>query len=496
MRRTPHIIHQQSVEVAFERPDERRGMQDRLAAVYYQQILPELDKIISEFEEGSPVGLTVQALSINCGKLHETNWEDELTASVCNNVRNELRRYRTSSKSQSSGQWNTEFIHFLQTGRFLWDSRKELPADYEGQLTLDKSFLDELTSAFRGTDDTLKRLYHYCSPDFIFRLAQALTASHIRQTHVAYTTFLQQAGIAAATWANAVIGAYHATYCRLSAGQKPGRLFASVIIADIWFKAVWSQRKKIVDHLMKHMDAEQHAGHPPFLDHGFLTHVLPLIADEFPDSAAIIQQQVSIELGGMPEPLEKQDIHTAERDPEAPSTNVLQHHPGTSYYIANAGLVLAYPFITPLLQGLGFLDSQCQFFPAAQSKAAVLFQHLIAAAPPLTDESDLPLNKILAGLQPTSFVDPSLFEYTAMAQRECDDVLRAIIAHWDVLRNTSVAGLRETFLQRDGKLTLRTTGWLLQVDTKGVDVLLASLPWPIGVIKLPWMDSVLHVEWA
>ena len=35
----------------------------------------------------------------------------------------------------------------------------------------------------------------------------------------------------------------------------------------------------------------------------------------------------------------------------------------------------------------------------------------------------------------------------------------------------------------------------LYVERKGVDVLLESLPWTISIIKLPWMQDSLQVEW-
>jgi hypothetical protein len=63
------------------------------------------------------------------------------------------------------------------------------------------------------------------------------------------------------------------------------------------------------------------------------------------------------------------------------------------------------------------------------------------------------------------------------------------------LKNTGREALRETFLQRLGKLSPTDHGWLLQVEQKAVDFLLNRLPWGIGVIKLPWMDEKIFVEW-
>jgi hypothetical protein len=65
-----------------------------------------------------------------------------------------------------------------------------------------------------------------------------------------------------------------------------------------------------------------------------------------------------------------------------------------------------------------------------------------------------------------------------------------------VLRNTSPDGLRGTFLIRSGKLCLRDGGdWSLQVESNSFDILLDQLPWGISMIKLPWMEKMLWVEW-
>jgi hypothetical protein len=67
--------------------------------------------------------------------------------------------------------------------------------------------------------------------------------------------------------------------------------------------------------------------------------------------------------------------------------------------------------------------------------------------------------------------------------------------------HTSVAGLRESFLQREGRLQQDKTPagepprWRLRVHTRGIDVLLDRLPWSFQTIRLPWMQGALHVEW-
>jgi hypothetical protein len=76
-----------------------------------------------------------------------------------------------------------------------------------------------------------------------------------------------------------------------------------------------------------------------------------------------------------------------------------------------------------------------------------------------------------------------------------DTLLQAAIDHWAVLGKTSPDGLREVFLQRDGKLIKEGHSWKLSVEQKAQDILLDKLPWNLSLIKLPWMKEILKVEW-
>ena len=109
-------------------------------------------------------------------------------------------------------------------------------------------------------------------------------------------------------------------------------------------------------------------------------------------------------------------------------------------------------------------------------------------------EIEMVLPKLLCGMKIDEVVVRT--ELTDEIRYECEDLLKSVITHWRVLKNTSIGGLRETFLQREGKLSKTDNGWLLQVEQKAVDVLLAHLPWGISIVKLPWMEGMLYGEWS
>ena len=109
-------------------------------------------------------------------------------------------------------------------------------------------------------------------------------------------------------------------------------------------------------------------------------------------------------------------------------------------------------------------------------------------------EFQLMLNKIMCGLDgPVPIaggIDPTEQEIEAVHR-----MLEGMIDHWKIIGNTSVAGFRSSFLQRQGYLTLEHDAWHLQVEGRSFDMLLDQLPWSIAVIKYPWMTRVLHVKW-
>ncbi|MDQ6764154.1 MAG: contractile injection system tape measure protein [Bacteroidota bacterium] len=163
-------------------------------------------------------------------------------------------------------------------------------------------------------------------------------------------------------------------------------------------------------------------------------------------------------------------------------------------YIVNAGLVLLHPFLQTLFEHLKLTKENIWLDEASQHKA-VLVLAFLATGNDAFEEFNLMLNKILCGVAIDEVVVTEQ-QLSEEIKNECDALLNNVITHWSVLKNTSIEGLREAFLQRNGKLSKVDNGWLLQVEQKAIDVLLGHLPWGIGFVKLPCMNEMLFTEWA
>ena len=106
----------------------------------------------------------------------------------------------------------------------------------------------------------------------------------------------------------------------------------------------------------------------------------------------------------------------------------------------------------------------------------------------------LPLNKLLCGWE---IGEPMEREYrlTEFEKSESRKLLEAVISHWAALKQTSVEGLRTSFLQRNAVLIETMRHWLLRVERKPHDMLLERLPWGISMSHLSWVKKMLTVEW-
>ena len=154
-------------------------------------------------------------------------------------------------------------------------------------------------------------------------------------------------------------------------------------------------------------------------------------------------------------------------------------------YIANAGVVFVAPYLPRLFSMLELTYETAFTSTSCAHRAVHLVQYIVTGAT-TTPEPLLVLNKILCGL-PISEPVPLDIDLRVKERAAIEEMLTAIIAHWQAIGRTSVAGLRESFLQREGRLVCAEESWQLRVESKCFDMLLDRLPWGYATMKFPWM---------
>lgn len=187
----------------------------------------------------------------------------------------------------------------------------------------------------------------------------------------------------------------------------------------------------------------------------------------------------------------------------APGVRVYGSHLGTEQYrdlkhipISNAGLVILFPFLPMLFMRLNMLSQDRRDFNSNESKVRVIFilQHLMASEDREYDEKDLFLNRLLINY-PFNEPLPKRMELNQDELNTIDSLLEAAKTNWEKMRNTSMRGFQEAFLRRAGFIEKTEREWVLTVEERAFDILLDSIPWSYKLVRLPWMENILKVNW-
>ena len=191
----------------------------------------------------------------------------------------------------------------------------------------------------------------------------------------------------------------------------------------------------------------------------------------------------------------RHDTASASGPASSPELSVVEASLDEGVPAHDAGLVLLHPYLDRLFDAVGLARDDAGAIPEASLPRVAALLHWLLAGREEIHEFELATIKVLLGATPERMVlvAPGLLSENDRA--EADALLTAAVSHWEVLGETSIDGLRRTFLQRRGVLRDLGHAWSLQVEPAPFDVLLASLPWTFNIVKLPWMTRPIFIEW-
>ena len=168
----------------------------------------------------------------------------------------------------------------------------------------------------------------------------------------------------------------------------------------------------------------------------------------------------------------------------------------SNFEIPNAGMVLLAPFFPRLFMMAEYLSDDRRQFKneELQNHAIFLLQYLVHGEEKEWCERDLLFNKILVGMNVEAPL-PSKVVLTEKEKELAESLLENVKSIWSKMKNTSTRALQTAFLIRKGSLSMKDDRWILSVERKAYDVLLESLPWNCSMLRTPWMDLLLMVDW-
>lgn len=161
-------------------------------------------------------------------------------------------------------------------------------------------------------------------------------------------------------------------------------------------------------------------------------------------------------------------------------------------YVQNAGLILIHPFIKTLFEHCNLLHPETQQLTDPELCAHLL--HYIATGKTNAPEYDLVFEKFLCNI-PTNQTINRHIKLSRKHKTEAKNVIESVQHNWNSMRKSSVALLQNEFFQRPAKLVATDHEYTLTVERKTQDILLENLGWGIGLVKLPWQEKFIFVNW-
>lgn len=162
--------------------------------------------------------------------------------------------------------------------------------------------------------------------------------------------------------------------------------------------------------------------------------------------------------------------------------------------VDDAGLVLLHPFLSTLFSRMGLLDEKNHFKGLTEREKAAHLLRFASGDANLHFDHLMNLEKVFCGL-PVQYPMMPDFPISNNEKLEVNDMLESVCQYWKPLNGTSVAGLQQSFLRRNGMIAYDGGTWLIRVEGMAVDILLDDLPWEISTILFPWTDDMFAVDW-
>lgn len=180
-------------------------------------------------------------------------------------------------------------------------------------------------------------------------------------------------------------------------------------------------------------------------------------------------------------------------EPEYSTADFRENRFTDSLFVDYVGIILIHPFLHSLFKKLDLIHDQTFINLISREKAIyVLYYLLTGKLNP--KEFELVVPKLICGYPIKAAISTDIM-LSVGDRAEADTMLEAVIANWDILKNTSIDGLREGFLIRRGKIDRLDDKIKILVEKGPIDMLLDYLPWSLNIIKLPWLKELIQVDW-
>lgn len=498
-----HVIKKQVLELKLSSNKDMFRIQQKAGDFYYQQILPAIEKVLDNMTDEAYV-IQIDKMELDLGNIEWVEGHQEMNGTdLYQRIQQETKKalqhlldqqYLDSRKGGQMADLKKtharhaceQWLHYMRSGYLGWNTGA-LTADWHllvlEALATDYSLIAELKQLVHDNVNAVQRLISNHPVNFLVKLMEVVTAHEqqmLPQWIFEIERYLSDEEIE-----------WNAMELR-PIGKMRTSIWQEFLKAGIEGKASAAIAFDIL---------EQHRNDKRFRGLHRTQEALPLL---WPVLESITLQNGILPLSNMG-PIEKghglpTDTNNMEEREKNEREGVALKKDGLEnalladgIFATNAGLILLHPFYRHLFMHTG-LTVQGDFIGRTEQEKAIWLLHFIATGCLEAEEHELLLPKVLCGYPIDLSPDKDILLDSSICE-EALNMMKAAIEQWTMLKNTSVDGLREGFLQRKGKLYKKDDDTCIAMETSAIDILLDQLPWNLNIVKLPWVKELIKVEW-
>lgn len=450
MANNVHIIQRQRYEIKTRRQQTAMEIQNRLQEMNTYYVLPHLAKKLDSWFSPDEICM-IEKIELDIGRIRSNTSDDEWTRLIMEKLEEQIKLFHKMESKIEKSQRHVvhSWIWFLKHGVLpaktiyenLYELEKDLPALDDKVKQLIKEFL--LNEA---NESVITRLVANSNPE-------------IKQFHLQL-------------FFDSGIDRHDLNIDQLvSALQIRYSVQRSTLSQFIWEKVFWFLKTQVSSHAITHGRLKT-----------FIQETISDLMDSEKDETSDSKNEKLIEVDRSPNISQKSD-----------DENKIGSLAEPELFISNAGLCLLAPWISPFFKQLK-LTNDDKFSDKIKQQHVVYLLHYLVTGDEEPTEELLLFPKLLCGW-PLQMPVVNSYNITEEEKNECEDLLNSVIQNWEVLKNTSIEGLRGSFLQRTGKLIGKEDHFVLQPEQQSIDLLLEYVPWTFRYIRLPWMKRAIQVEW-
>lgn len=447
-----HIVNQLKLELEVENQDQSFYVRHQLGSYWEEWIVPEIDKACNRLNDSDQV-VRIEKLEIDLGELFFEDFEEQFREKFLEKLNDELSKKTAEVMSVSHAQTpettNIALLrYFMQTGQFPWWSGKEVSVNevFNHVFSKNRQALKELLIEIFGDSVMLKRLVFQIDNEVLVSVLVPVFEMQNRISSIQEAILIFQKEHSLIQWTTefrqklSLEGFLALVRRQLHAGEYSEA-------TDI--RMVLERMKEVVERMtikpgaVNGVDIQEDSVENTLID----------------DSS-----------------FQKKDSNAVEK--------IMTPH---------AGLILIAPFLPQFFKNNDLLDED-GFVNKEAKMTAIHLLNYIATGEQRAEEHQLSLEKLICGV-PFEEPIPREGELSGKNIAEADDLLKSVSEHWRPLRNTSIAGLRDSFLIRDGILYNEGAQWRLRVERKAYDMLLSMITWGFATIKFSWTPKSIETEW-